>query len=127
MSGIAPIPGATPASLDVSSVSADASRLATRANLEQAGKQFEAVFTQMMLKSMRNAHLAEDIFGSQAGNTFRDMQDQKLSQTMANNHPLGIGKALVDFLSKTQQALQPPGDSANAANPADAADRSAAR
>ncbi|OYY90548.1 MAG: hypothetical protein B7Y45_07290 [Sphingomonas sp. 28-66-16] len=60
----------------------------------------------MMLKSMRAPHLAEGLFDSKAGDTFRDMQDQKLAQTMADAKPLGIGKAMVDFLAKAQAALQ---------------------
>lgn len=106
MSDIAPLSAVTPVGFDVPNVSADTSRVASRANLEKAGKQFEAVFTQMMLKSMRAPHLAEDLFGSKAQDTFRDMQDQKLSQVMADSKPLGIGKAMVDFLAKSQEALQ---------------------
>lgn len=91
--------------LDAAYVSRDTSRLATRANLEAAGTKFEALFTQLLLKSLRGTHLAEDIFSSQALDTFRELQDQKTSQTLAEQHPLGIGKALVDFLSKSQPAL----------------------
>ncbi len=111
-----PIASVAPAqpSLDVSSVVSDKSRLATRANLDKAGQQFEAVFTQMMLKSMRNTHLADDIFGSKAGDTFRDMQDQKLAQSMAAHQPLGIGKAMVDFLARSQPELQAPAAPADA-------------
>ena len=43
------------------SVSTDTSRLSSRANLEAAGKKFEAVFTGMMLKSMRQAKLGDEI------------------------------------------------------------------
>ena len=119
MSAIAPrLPGSA-IGIDTPNVSTDTSRLATRANLEQAGRQFEAVFTQMMLKSMRATHLAEDIFGSKAADTFRDMEDQKLSQTMAVNHPLGIGKAMVDFLAKSQPDLQAGGAAAPAGNAAE--------
>lgn len=92
--------------IDAPNVSTDTSRLASRANLEKAGKQFEAVFTQMMLKSMRNTHLAEELFSSKAIDTFRDMQDQKLSVVMAESKPLGIGKAMVEFLSRNQENLQ---------------------
>lgn len=95
--------GATP----TSGIGVDTSRLTSRANLEKAGKQFEAVFSGMMLKSMRQAKLAEDdLFGSKALDTFREMQDQKLSQSMAEHAPLGIGKAMTDFLAKGQAALQ---------------------
>ena len=92
-------------------ISLDTSRLTSRANLDKAGKQFEAVFSGMMLKSMRDAKLTDDdLFGSKAGDTFRDMQDQKLAQSMADHAPLGIGKAMTDFLAKSQPALQPGAD-----------------
>ena len=99
-----------------SGIGVDTSRLTSRATLDKAGKQFEAVFSGMMLKSMRQAKLAEDdLFGSKALDTFREMQDQKLSQSMAEHAPLGIGKAMTDFLAKGQAALQPTA----AAAPAD--------
>ena len=87
----------------------DARRLANRANLEKAGRQFEAVFDGMMLKSMRQARLTDDtLFESKALDTFRDMQDQQVAKTMSEHAPIGIGKAMVDFLSKSQSALRPP-------------------
>jgi peptidoglycan hydrolase FlgJ len=85
----------------------DTSRLATRANLEKAGKQFEATFTSMMLKSMRSTHLADDLFSSKALDTFKDMQDKQVAQVWADKAPLGIGKAMTDFLAKSQANLQP--------------------
>lgn len=79
-------------------------RTATSDNLKAAGQQFEAVFTSMMLKSMRAAKLADPLFDSQAIDTFRDMQDQKLVQQMAQHTPLGIGKAMTEFLSRALSA-----------------------
>lgn len=114
---LGPITATSPTGIVAPNVSTDTSRLASRANLEKAGKQFEAVFTQMMLKSMRAPHLAEGLFDSKAGETFRDMQDQKLSVAMADAKPLGIGKAMVDFLSKSQEALQAPASPDTAAAP----------
>ena len=75
-------------------------REANTTNLAKAGQQFESVFTGMMLKSMRQAKLADPLFDSQAIDTFRDMQDQKLVQHMAEHTPLGIGKAMTDFLGR---------------------------
>ena len=89
-----------------SGISADTSRLGSRANLEEAGKQFEAVFVGMMMKSMRSAHLASELFESKGLDTFREMQDQKVAQSMADTAPLGIGKAMVDFLAKAQAAQE---------------------
>lgn len=83
----------------------DSSRLATSDNLERAGKQFEAVFTGMMLASMRKASLAEPLFSSQAIDTFREMQDKLVTQSMAEHAPIGIGRAMTEFLSRSQPDL----------------------
>ncbi len=91
-------------------ISANTSRLTSRANLKQAGEKFEAVFVNMMLKSMRQTKLAGDegsLFDTKNSETFRDMQDQKVSESMAAHQPIGIGKAMTDFLSRSQSALQP--------------------
>lgn len=86
----------------------DDSRLKTAGNLEAAGKQFESVFTGMMLKAMRQAKLADPLFDSKALDTFRDMQDQKTVAAMAESAPLGIGKAMTEFLSRSQPDLNQP-------------------
>lgn len=101
-----PLSSITPAALDVAGApGADTRRLATKENLAKAGQQFEAVFTRMMLKSMRQPHLAEDLFSSKALDTFREMQDAQLADTMAAARPMGIGKAMTDFLAKSKSDL----------------------
>lgn len=89
-----------PATSNGGGVSMDTSRLASKENLDAAGKRFEAIFVGMMLKSMRTASLGEGLFDSKAGQQFRDMQDQQLAQSMAAHAPIGIGKAMTDFLAK---------------------------
>jgi flagellar protein FlgJ len=91
-------PIAAPAT--VGAAAADTSRIAGKENLAKAGEQFEAVFTGMMLKSMRAAQLADPLFDSNALDTFRDMQDQLTVKAMAAHTPLGIGKAMTDFLAR---------------------------
>lgn len=83
-----------------------------RDNLDKAGKQFEAIFTGMMLKSMRQAKLSDPLFDSKAIDTFTEMQDAQVAKAMAEHAPLGIGKAMTDFLSKSQADLN-----ASAADP----------
>lgn len=85
-------------------VSTDTSRLASKENLAAAGQRFEAVFTGMMLKSMRQAKLGDGLFDSKGEDQFRDMQDQQLAQNMAVHAPIGIGKAMTDFLAKNLKA-----------------------
>ena len=60
-------------------ISLDTSRLTSRANLDKAGKQFEAVFTGMMLKSMREAKLSQGLGDSQQSDLYQDMFDQQMS------------------------------------------------
>lgn len=84
----------------------DTSRLASADNLKKAGQRFEAIYVNMMLTSMRKAKLTDgDLFDNQAMDQFRDMQDQQLAQTMARTTPLGIGKAMTEFLSRAQPTL----------------------
>lgn len=85
-------------------VSNDTSRTASHANLKAAGEKFEAIFVGMMLKSMRAAHLSDGLFDNKAGEQFRDMQDAQLAQSMAAHAPIGIGKAMVEFLAKAAPA-----------------------
>jgi flagellar protein FlgJ len=93
------------------SVATDTSRLATKDNLNKAAAQFEALFINQMLKSARAAKLGDGLFDSEALNQFRDMQDAKLSETMAVHTPMGIGKALTDFLATSQPELKGDGTS----------------
>jgi flagellar protein FlgJ len=69
-----------------------------KAALPAVARQFEALFTQMMLKSMR---AASDSFGpglgdSDAGKAYRDLFDQQLAVSLAQNGKgLGIAQMLV--------------------------------
>ncbi|URW75534.1 rod-binding protein [Sphingomonas donggukensis] len=88
-------------------VSNDTSRLKSDANLQKAGERFEAIFTGMMLKSMRAAKLGDGLFDNKAGEQFRDMFDGRIAESMASHAPMGIGKAMTAFLEKTQGAAAP--------------------
>jgi flagellar protein FlgJ len=85
-------------------LSNDTSRLASKDNLDAAGQRFEAIFVGMMLKSMRQAKLGDGLFDSKASDQFRDMQEAKLAQSMSEHAPIGIGKAMTDFLAKSAAA-----------------------
>lgn len=100
----------TSAAAPTTGISLDTSRLASSANLKKAGEKFEAVFIGMMMKSMRQTKLGGDdpgLFDTKNMETFRDMQDKKVAESMAEHQPIGIGKAMTDFLARSQKALQP--------------------
>ncbi len=68
------------------------------ARLEEVAGQFSAVFTHMMLKSMRDAGLGEGIFDSNQSLFYRDMFDQQLALTLSQANGVGIRDMLVDHL-----------------------------
>jgi flagellar protein FlgJ len=65
-----------------------------RQGLRQAAQAFEAVFIRQLIGSMRNAKLADDMFGSQATEQFRDMADGRLADSMAQQGTFGIAELL---------------------------------
>ncbi len=80
-----------------------------KAALPAVAKQFEAIFTQMMLKSMRqaNASMGSGMGDSQEGDSYRDLFDQQLSLTLANgSNGIGIARMLVRQLGGKDDAGQ---------------------
>ena len=67
--------------------------------LRKVAQQFEAVFIDMMLKSMRDANTNDGIFNSDQMKTYQEMFDQQISLTMSNQHAMGIADMLVKQLS----------------------------
>ena len=63
--------------------------------LKQVASQFEALFMQMMLKSMREASFGDDLFGGEQTGFYRDMYDQQLSVMLARRQGLGLADMLV--------------------------------
>ena len=72
--------------------------------LRESAEQFEALFIQMMLKSMREASnvMKTDMFKSNAMETFEGMYDKELSMSMAKRNALGFADVVVRPLSQTQ-------------------------
>jgi len=64
----------------------------SNAALPAVAKQFESMFTEMLLKSMREANFGDPLFESQATDSWQDMYDQQLSLNLAQ-HGKGLGIA----------------------------------
>lgn len=63
--------------------------------LRQVAGQFESLFLNMMLKSMRQASLAEGVFDSSQSNMYRDMADQQLSMDLSARGGLGLQEVIM--------------------------------
>jgi flagellar protein FlgJ len=88
------------------------------AALREAARQFEALFTAMMLKSMREGSLAQGLGDSEETKTYQDMYDQQIALQMAHGKGLGLADMLMQQLTRSQ-AAQP--SAAAATTPAIAA------
>lgn len=76
--------------------------------VREAAKQFEAVFLQMMLKSMRDASPGDgSLMDSDQSRFYRDMFDQQIALTLAQQGQLGLSNAIARQLG-SDPAPSPP-------------------
>jgi len=78
--------------------------------LETAAKQFEAIFMQMLLKSMRKAQEvleSDSPFNSESTKFYRDMHDQQMSLELSNNGSLGLSELIVRQLGGDSENFTP--------------------
>lgn len=68
--------------------------------MKLAAKQFEAIFIQEMLKSMRKTVPENDYTQSEAGNLYQDMFDQRISAQIANSKGMGLADLIVKQMSR---------------------------
>ncbi len=92
-------------------------RRAAKANdptaLRETARQFESVFTRMMLESMRKASQGDELFDSNESGFYRDMFDDQLSVELSKGRGLGLAEMLVQQLQRSAAGIAP-------ANPATA-------
>ena len=85
--------------LDMAQVYTDFSGLAAlkararedqEAALDQVSRQFESLFLQMMLKSMRDASLGGGLMDGKRGEFYRDMYDKQIAMDLAGSRGIGL-------------------------------------
>ena len=83
-----------------------------KAALPKVARQFEAIFTQMMLKSMREANASfgdNDVGDSEQGKAYRDLFDQQLSLSLSQgNNGLGIAPEYQTLIFEPFKRLHGP-------------------
>jgi flagellar protein FlgJ len=79
--------------------------------LKAAAQQFEAVFMNMLMKSMRDATPQDGMFDSEQTRMYTSMLDQQLSQNLASR---GIGLADVMVRQLSRAVTVPPADAPDA-------------
>ena len=90
----------TPAATDFSQY--NALRAAANRNdpqaLRAAAKQFESMFTEMLLKTAHETQLGDDLMGQQGG-FYQDMFDQQVAMQLSSGKGFGLADMLVNQLS----------------------------
>jgi Rod binding domain-containing protein len=70
----------------------------------ETATQFEAMFIQMMLKSMREATDKEGLMTSDHEEAFQEMYDRELSVQLAKRNTLGVADMLVKSIDRSKEA-----------------------
>ncbi len=82
----------------------------TGKGLDIVARQFEALFLQMMLKSVRESSFGDPLFGSQQTDFYQEMYDKQLSVDLAHKGGMGIADMLVEQLGKQLLPKKKGGD-----------------
>src|SRR5512138_3943086 len=70
--------------------------------MKEAAKQFESLFTQMLLKSMREANKSfggDSLFGSDQADFYQDMFDNQMALHLSKGKGLGLADMLIRQLA----------------------------
>jgi len=90
--------------------------------LKEAARQFESLFTQMLLKSMRDANKSfgeDSLFGSDQGDMYQDMFDDQIAMQLSKGKGLGLADMLVRQLQGGVQSAEKTSAPATSAPAAD--------
>ena len=71
--------------------------------LRKAAEAFEAVILRQLIGSMRQAKLADEMFGSNATSQFRELADARTAESMATMRQFGIAALVEKQLTQTKE------------------------
>lgn len=83
--------------------------------IRETARQFESLFTTMMLKSMRDATPHDSLFGSDQQDFYQDMFDQQMAVQLSKGKGLGLADVLVRQLMQSAGVTEDVGASTGAA------------
>ncbi len=85
-------------------------RLAPNEAAKEVAQQFESIFIELMMKSMRSATPKDSLFGSDQMEAYQDIADKQLAVDMASSGGLGLAEIIQQQIKHTQGfagAVQP--------------------
>lgn len=91
----------------LSQLRADVRNETTDESIEQVARQFESIFTQMMLKSMRDASPAEGgLFDNDQSKMYSEMFDKQIALTMSEGKGIGLKEMLMRQLGTSSTVAE---------------------
>ncbi|MDH3325591.1 MAG: flagellar assembly peptidoglycan hydrolase FlgJ [Gammaproteobacteria bacterium] len=80
--------------------------------LKSVASEFESVFLKMMLKSMRDANMGDELFDSDSAKFYREMYDDQLALKLSKEGGIGLASTLVKQLERylPQESLKTDGE-----------------
>ena len=72
--------------------------------LREVARQFESIFTKMMLDSMRKASFGDPLFGSDQVDQYQGMMDDQLAVSLSQGRGMGLADMLIRQLGGASQA-----------------------
>jgi flagellar protein FlgJ len=76
------------------------------AAIKKASQQFEAMFLQMMMKSMRATVEKGGLFDSGASDTFEEMYDQQIVMALAERGSTGLAQMVEKFIRQSGAQIE---------------------
>lgn len=76
-------------------------------NLRAVAQQFEGLFVQMVLKTMREASLGDSLFDNDQSRLYRDMFDGQISTTLAGSGSVGLTDVIMRQLGGKERPISP--------------------
>ena len=73
--------------------------------IKKTADQFEAMFLQMMMKSMRSTIQKGGLLDSAGTETFEQMLDQQFAMAMAGRRSTGLSQMVEEFIRRSQGAV----------------------
>jgi peptidoglycan hydrolase FlgJ len=83
--------------------------------LREVARQFESIFTKMMLDSMRSASFGDPLFGSDQADMYQGMMDDQMAVHLTTGRGIGLADMLIRQLSQGGTGANAAFDAANAA------------
>jgi flagellar protein FlgJ len=85
--------------------------------LREVARQFESIFTKMMLEGMRSASFGDPMFGSDQSDMYQGMMDDQMAVQLTSGRGIGLADMLFRQLSQGGQGAQAAFDAAGAVMP----------